>query len=132
MNPIAPVAQLDRALPSEGKGHTFESCRVRHLVLIGDPPKLGACRAKIGRSSTSLPPDADLIVIELDDDVEIALLARLHELDDRVGRLLRLVLDVGDDAFADVLRKHADSVPPRPSAGKAPSDANVTGALSGD
>jgi hypothetical protein len=29
MNPIAPVAQLDRALPSEGKGHTFESCRVR-------------------------------------------------------------------------------------------------------
>ena len=27
--PHAPVAQLDRALPSEGKGHTFESCRVR-------------------------------------------------------------------------------------------------------
>ena len=26
---IAPVAQLDRALPSEGKGHTFESCRAR-------------------------------------------------------------------------------------------------------
>jgi hypothetical protein len=23
----APVAQLDRALPSEGRGHTFESCR---------------------------------------------------------------------------------------------------------
>ena len=31
MNPDAPVAQLDRALPSEGKGHTFESCRVRQL-----------------------------------------------------------------------------------------------------
>src|ERR1700720_3168118 len=31
MNPDAPVAQLDRALPSEGKGHTFESCRVRHF-----------------------------------------------------------------------------------------------------
>jgi hypothetical protein len=29
MKPEAPVAQLDRALPSEGKGHTFESCRVR-------------------------------------------------------------------------------------------------------
>ena len=29
MNGEAPVAQLDRALPSEGKGHTFESCRVR-------------------------------------------------------------------------------------------------------
>ena len=28
----APVAQLDRALPSEGKGHTFESCRVRHFA----------------------------------------------------------------------------------------------------
>src|SRR6266487_6477881 len=31
MNRNAPVAQLDRALPSEGKGHTFESCRVRQL-----------------------------------------------------------------------------------------------------
>jgi hypothetical protein len=31
--PHAPVAQLDRALPSEGKGHTFESCRVRQFVL---------------------------------------------------------------------------------------------------
>jgi hypothetical protein len=31
MNLAAPVAQLDRALPSEGKGHTFESCRVRQL-----------------------------------------------------------------------------------------------------
>ena len=30
--PHAPVAQLDRALPSEGKGHTFESCRVRHCL----------------------------------------------------------------------------------------------------
>ncbi len=27
----APVAQLDRALPSEGRGRTFESCRVRHI-----------------------------------------------------------------------------------------------------
>jgi hypothetical protein len=30
-NKKAPVAQLDRALPSEGRGHTFESCRVRQL-----------------------------------------------------------------------------------------------------
>ena len=29
---IAPVAQLDRALPSEGRGHRFESCRVRHYI----------------------------------------------------------------------------------------------------
>ena len=27
----APIAQLDRALPSEGRGRTFESCWVRHL-----------------------------------------------------------------------------------------------------
>src|SRR5215471_10572203 len=30
-NGSAPVAQLDRALPSEGRGHKFESCRARHL-----------------------------------------------------------------------------------------------------
>src|SRR5690606_38727324 len=35
----APVAQLDRALPSEGKGHTFESCRVRHLFQGLSGPK---------------------------------------------------------------------------------------------
>ena len=29
-HPSAPVAQLDRVLPSEGRGHRFESCRVRH------------------------------------------------------------------------------------------------------
>src|SRR3954451_6680783 len=28
----APVAQLDRALPSEGKGRTFESSRARHFL----------------------------------------------------------------------------------------------------
>jgi hypothetical protein len=45
MNAYAPVAQLDRALPSEGKGHTFESCRVRHTGTLtsarycaADPP----------------------------------------------------------------------------------------------
>ncbi len=27
----APVAQLDRALPSEGRGQRFESSRVRHF-----------------------------------------------------------------------------------------------------
>ena len=32
-SPRAPVAQLDRALPSEGRGRTFESCRVRHPEL---------------------------------------------------------------------------------------------------
>ncbi len=32
--PIAPVAQLDRALPSEGRGQRFESSRVRQLILV--------------------------------------------------------------------------------------------------
>ena len=30
----APVAQLDRALPSEGRGHRFESCRVRQFSAV--------------------------------------------------------------------------------------------------
>ena len=30
-HPDGPVAQLDRASPSEGEGRTFESCRVRHF-----------------------------------------------------------------------------------------------------
>ena len=29
----APVAQLDRVLVSETKGHRFESCRARHSLL---------------------------------------------------------------------------------------------------
>ncbi|CUW94151.1 hypothetical protein AGR1C_Cc50382 [Agrobacterium fabacearum TT111] len=28
----APVAQLDRVLDSDSKGHRFESCRVRHFI----------------------------------------------------------------------------------------------------
>ena len=32
----APVAQLDRVLPSEGRGHRFESCRVRHICAAFD------------------------------------------------------------------------------------------------
>ena len=40
----APVAQLDRALPSEGKGHTFESCRVRHFTTSSG--ELAQARAK--------------------------------------------------------------------------------------
>ena len=31
---VAPVAQLDRVLPSEGRGRGFESRLVRHLSLI--------------------------------------------------------------------------------------------------
>src|SRR5580700_764244 len=32
LTPHAPVAQLDRALPSEGRGQGFESLRARHLI----------------------------------------------------------------------------------------------------
>ena len=34
MTKDALVAQLDRALPSEGRGHRFESCRVHHFSYI--------------------------------------------------------------------------------------------------
>jgi hypothetical protein len=33
-NSHAPVAQLDRALPSEGRGHKFESCRARQIITL--------------------------------------------------------------------------------------------------
>ena len=35
----APVAQLDRALPSEGRGHRFESCRVRQFFPCSVNPR---------------------------------------------------------------------------------------------
>ena len=34
LNIDAPVAQLDRAPPSEGGGHTFESCRARQISVL--------------------------------------------------------------------------------------------------
>ena len=65
--PSAPVAQLDRALPSEGRGHRFESCRVRHFPVIfrpfnGTPPPPadgrvpgGGVPRELGRSPDGLP-----------------------------------------------------------------------------
>jgi hypothetical protein len=38
----APVAQLDRAPPSEGEGHTFESCRARHSTICTTSSPIGA------------------------------------------------------------------------------------------
>src|SRR6476660_8934542 len=38
----APVAQLDRALPSEGRGRTFESSRARHFANCGALLRLDA------------------------------------------------------------------------------------------
>ena len=44
----APVAQLDRALPSEGRGHKFESCRVRQAPPNCDFPRsiFPACKGR--------------------------------------------------------------------------------------
>ena len=53
MNPNAPVAQLDRALPSEGKGRTFESCRVRHFATILKYNNIGNDRSSDGDASMS-------------------------------------------------------------------------------
>lgn len=43
----APVAQLDRVLVSEAKGHRFDSCRARHLVgyplILSAPAPSHAC-----------------------------------------------------------------------------------------
>ena len=56
----APVAQLDRVLPSEGRGHRFESCRVRQAN-YDDPGDLlpvlareisSAMGARVFRAST--------------------------------------------------------------------------------
>ena len=49
---LAPVAQLDRALPSEGRGHRFKSYRVRHFAI---PRELQEHRAKLfQRKSTAV------------------------------------------------------------------------------
>ena len=50
LNIDAPVAQLDRAPPSEGGGHTFESCRVRHFTFH----HRGACQVRTGREAAAV------------------------------------------------------------------------------
>src|SRR3984893_7611709 len=51
----APVAQLDRAPPSEGGGHTFESCRVRHLSKESFAPWVAATGAAAPRPPLETP-----------------------------------------------------------------------------
>ena len=63
----APVAQLDRALPSEGKGHKFESCRARqfHPNQLCHAPRSrhdrddpdARPRARVQRKRVSAAPD---------------------------------------------------------------------------
>ena len=53
----APVAQLDRALPSEGRGHTFESCRVRHSrAKVGTIARAGSSSSDTAFKSRSFGP----------------------------------------------------------------------------
>jgi hypothetical protein len=89
MNRYAPVAQLDRALPSEGKGHTFESCRVRQGA--GDIQDLSSNRFHRGvspevcASSTSgrilaVPTESDT---RMSERLETLKKARERMVDDR-------------------------------------------------
>src|SRR5262249_18700859 len=52
----APVAQLDRALPSEGRGREFESRRARQLVLVCEHRGWPFWLARTAFSSKSLFP----------------------------------------------------------------------------
>ena len=52
--PRAPVAQLDRVLPSEGRGRTFESCRARQLS-VRNSAVPGPLLVVAGRSSSVSP-----------------------------------------------------------------------------
>jgi hypothetical protein len=54
--PHAPVAQLDRALPSEGKGHRFDSYRVRHLRTKPRTFPFAFCLPAMTACRTSLLP----------------------------------------------------------------------------
>ena len=53
--PYAPVAQLDRVLPSEGRGHRFESCRVRQLPPFLEHRFLSATAGHLRRGACPLP-----------------------------------------------------------------------------
>ena len=57
---LAPVAQLDRVLPSEGRGHRFESCRVRQYPtpraqVVTCPRGLRASARRVARHPCNRP-----------------------------------------------------------------------------
>src|SRR5260370_7966157 len=54
-NTDAPVAQLHRAPPSEGGGHTFESCRVRPFAIRYLPLKSPISPPRPAASSPTPP-----------------------------------------------------------------------------
>ena len=69
--PHAPVAQLDRVLVSEAKGHRFESCRARHsfaahavlprrtFLVLGLLSPLLAARARADEAAAPAPAEDD-------------------------------------------------------------------------
>ena len=71
-----PVAQLDRALPSEGKGRAFESRRVRHFYLLNQQlKKFMICyiatifrRGSTTEASGAMAPDSSKF--EIDSPIE--------------------------------------------------------------
>src|SRR5882757_8217868 len=54
----APVAQLDRALPSEGRGREFESRRVRHPAAEGSTLDL----PEFAQADVAVAPDDQMVV----------------------------------------------------------------------
>ena len=60
---IAPIAQLDRVPPSEGGGHTFESCWARHKEIIPSsiiPQEIAGPVPSFGIGSSDLDPCSQL------------------------------------------------------------------------
>src|SRR6266487_1603806 len=50
----APVAQLDRVLVSEAKGHRFDSCRARHFTALSCRPERDANRSVLIAAPTEV------------------------------------------------------------------------------
>ena len=59
----APVAQLDRALPSEGRGQRFESSRVRQKFIIEFKLLARNAERPCGLSHTAVPQSAEAIFL---------------------------------------------------------------------
>ncbi len=88
----APVAQLDRALPSEGRGRRFDSCRAHHTRVapitgddeIGLTPPTPATR--VAPAVTALVPEGG---------GSPGMFTRIAPVYDRLNRVLSLGLDQG-------------------------------------
>ena len=94
---LALVAQLDRALPSEGRGHRFDSCRVRQfsphpglqimlkafarcLTLLATSVLLVSCGADSGGPQVSARPARPALWRIADADTTIYLFGTIHML----------------------------------------------------